>query len=150
MSPFLNELLEAVAFEALTVEELSERMHVSRRDIQAAFAELSGRRLACLSRSSRHRGLKAVCRATPSGRQYVKEGLTRSESVRMNPPDLGAESADEVAWKSARLILEKAGWKCGGEAGFLYIAVHEGRQRSIQSKSIAGLLRRAREVRACR
>ena len=150
MSPFLNELLEAVAFEALTVEELSERMHVSHRDIQAAFASLSARRLACLSRSSRHKGSKAVCRATPSGRQYVKEGLTRRESVRLNPPDLGAESAEEAAWKSARLILEKSGWKCIGHPGFLYIAVHEGRQRSIQSESIAGLLRRAREVRACR
>ena len=51
----------------------------------------------------------------------------------------------EHAWETVQARLKRQGWNAGRYGG-LYIAYHPNRVQRIESETVAGLLRRAREV----
>ena len=51
----------------------------------------------------------------------------------------------EKAWEAVQARLKRSGWDARRYGG-LYIAYHPNRAQRIESETVAGLLRRAREV----
>ena len=51
----------------------------------------------------------------------------------------------EHAWETVQARLKRQGWSAARYGG-LYIAYHPNRVQRLESETVAGLLRRAREV----
>ena len=51
----------------------------------------------------------------------------------------------EHAWETVQARLKRSGWNAARYGG-LFIAYHPNRVQRIESETVAGLLRRAREV----
>jgi len=103
------------------VSALAELLDVEESEIRSAMNVLRRRKLATI--------YGGVCRTTPSGAKATRQQADR-----------------EQAWGTVRERLKRAGWNCIQASDGGFIGYRPKDSQRIDSRTIAGLLARAREV----
>ena len=139
MNAFFCEVLEECVMEPATLEAMAERLGTEKERVRNAMHNLRARNLGVITG-------KGICRATPQGRSWVRDGLTRP-GRKLDPDAVGRVEAIVDAWAVVSGRLSRSGWTCERE-GEQFIAYHPARQRRLQADTVSELLDMARRARA--
>lgn len=139
MNAFFCEVLEECVMEPATLEAMAERLGTEKGRVRNAMHILGGRKLGVITG-------QGICRATPRGRAWVRDGLTRP-GRKLDPSSVGRSEAVLDAWAVVSGRLSRSGWTCQRD-GEGFIAYHPARQRRLRADTVAELLDMARRARA--
>jgi len=121
--------------EPLTVQGMAERLGTTQARVRTAMLNLRARNLGVVT-------CAGLCRATPTGRSWVRLGHTR-KGRGLDPSGTGRAESEADAWATVTKRLNRSGWTCWRELG-RYWAYHAVRQRRIEAATVSGLLAYAR------